>query len=59
MKLRENSKKSYSPMYVLRVCYPFGLRVSFIFIQVCSKIRISLGEKLSKIEIAYLLSSFV
>ena len=54
VKLPENLKNSYFPKRVLRVSVPFGIRVTFVFPQEYRKVRISVGKKLSRIEIAYL-----
>ena len=43
----------------MRVFLPFGVKVSFIFLQGYRKLWISEGKKLWRTEIAYLLSSFL
>ena len=54
----QNSRNNHFPKRTLCISLLFGLRVSF-FLQGYWKIWISAGRKLSRIERAYLLSSFL
>ena len=57
VKLYENPKNSNFPECPLRVSLPFGIRVTFIFLQEYRKVWIIMGEKLWRIEITYFFSS--